>query len=54
MIPVMSLVLYVVYRLSSKFVENDNPKMKGGLYKFRNCFWYMYGAILQQGMFLQL
>lgn len=22
---------------------------KGGLYKVGNCFWYIYGALLQQG-----
>nr|QHA94734.1 ionotropic receptor 93a-2 [Pardosa pseudoannulata] len=49
MIPVMAFVLYLVNRKSSYFVYNGKKKMKGGLFKYRNCFWYMYGAILQQG-----
>ncbi|KAG8184106.1 hypothetical protein JTE90_025409 [Oedothorax gibbosus] len=49
MIPVMSIVLYIVYGLSTRFVETEDLKIKGGLHKFKNCFWYMYGAILQQG-----
>ncbi|GIY47651.1 ionotropic receptor 93a [Caerostris extrusa] len=50
-IPTMSFVLYCVHRESSKFMSDKKSlgKRKGGLFAYRNCFWYMYGAILQQG-----
>ncbi|GBN10322.1 Glutamate receptor ionotropic, delta-1 [Araneus ventricosus] len=50
-VPVMALVLYYVHRKSFEYTANRKAlkKRKGGLFKYRNCFWYMYGAILQQG-----
>ncbi|GFY67737.1 ionotropic receptor 93a [Trichonephila inaurata madagascariensis] len=50
-IPAMALVLYYVHRKSSEYVieEKNKKEKKKGLFKYRNCFWYMYGAILQQG-----
>ncbi|GFS67550.1 ionotropic receptor 93a [Nephila pilipes] len=50
-IPVMAFVLYYVHRKSSRYVtkKENVKKKKGGLFNYRNCFWYMYGAILQQG-----
>ncbi|KAF8796966.1 Glutamate receptor 1 like protein [Argiope bruennichi] len=50
-IPVMAFVLYYVHRKSFEYSTERNTlmKRKGGLFKYRNCFWYMYGAILQQG-----
>ncbi|XP_015917738.1 glutamate receptor ionotropic, kainate glr-3-like [Parasteatoda tepidariorum] len=48
MVPVMSLVLWLVHKKSSQFTEIERNG-KGGLFYYGNCFWYMYGAILQQG-----
>ncbi|XP_054713739.1 uncharacterized protein LOC129223197 [Uloborus diversus] len=50
MVPLMAVVLYYVNKKSSRYANIRSKKMKGGLFKFENCFWYMYGAILQQGV----
>lgn len=41
-------LLYVVNYLSP-FNEHFQVIKKGGLFKIGNCFWYIYGALLQQG-----
>lgn len=48
MIAVLPPILCVVNRLSP-FYEFHNKCTKKGLFKFSNCFWYIYGALLQQG-----
>lgn len=34
----------------SPYHEHHQITKKGGLFKVQNCFWYMYGALLQQGI----
>lgn len=41
-------LFYVVHFLSP-YHEHHHIAKKGGLFKVQNCFWYMYGALLQQG-----
>ncbi|XP_055304071.1 ionotropic receptor 93a isoform X1 [Sitodiplosis mosellana] len=41
-------LFYVVHYLSP-YHEHHHITKKGGLFKIQNCFWYMYGALLQQG-----
>ncbi|KAL7015643.1 hypothetical protein ACKWTF_016567 [Chironomus riparius] len=48
MIAILPPILCVVNRLSP-FYEFHNKCTKKGLFKFSNCFWYIYGALLQQG-----
>ncbi|KAL1395387.1 hypothetical protein pipiens_011292 [Culex pipiens pipiens] len=44
----MAPLLYVVNRVSP-FYEHHGKSNKLGLGKLNNCFWYLYGALLQQG-----
>lgn len=41
-------IFYGVHFLSP-YHEHHQIKKKGGLFNIQNCFWYMYGALLQQG-----
>ncbi|XP_031629410.1 ionotropic receptor 93a isoform X2 [Contarinia nasturtii] len=41
-------LFYAVHYLSP-YHEHHQITKKGGLFKVQNCFWYMYGALLQQG-----
>lgn len=41
-------LFYGVHYLSP-YHEHHQIKKKGGLFTIQNCFWYMYGALLQQG-----
>ena len=41
-------VLYGVNYISP-YNDHFNIPRKGGLFKVQNCFWYIYGALLQQG-----
>lgn len=41
-------VLYIT-NFVSPYHEFHSVTKKGGLFKFGNCFWYIYGALLQQG-----
>lgn len=45
----MSPLLYLINRLSP-FYEFYGIKQQGGLHTLNNCFWYIYGALLQQGI----
>jgi hypothetical protein len=51
-------MLYFVHRVSpvTEIGRDMIPKSKeektGGLNRVMNCIWYMYGALMQQGMFL--
>lgn len=40
--------LYFINRYSPWY-EHHGRVMEGGLAKIKNCFWYVYGALLQQG-----
>lgn len=44
----MSPLLYIMNRFSP-YYEYHRLKQKGGLNTMNNCFWYIYGALLQQG-----
>ncbi|KAG0432076.1 hypothetical protein HPB47_021174 [Ixodes persulcatus] len=48
-LPIMSIVLWVVARSSPAHAQLDPRRREAGLVKFFNCFWYLYGALLQQG-----
>lgn len=41
-------LFYGVHYLSP-YHEHHQITKRGGLFKVQNCFWYMYGALLQQG-----
>lgn len=41
-------LLYIINYLSP-YYEHIQMIKKGGLFKVGNCFWYIYGALLQQG-----
>ncbi|BET00329.1 Ligand-gated ion channel [Nesidiocoris tenuis] len=41
-------LLYFVHR-TSPFYDHYSHRGKGGYTKLYNCFWYLYGALLQQG-----
>lgn len=41
-------LLYGIHYMSP-YHEHHQISKKGGLFKIQNCFWYMYGALLQQG-----
>lgn len=47
---VIGPLLYAVNYLTP-YNDHFNIIKKGGLYKFGNCFWYIYGALLQQGIY---
>ncbi|XP_023239045.1 ionotropic receptor 93a-like [Centruroides sculpturatus] len=47
-IPILATILYFINTFSP-FYHVSNVKHDRGLFKFYNCFWYVYGAILQQG-----
>lgn len=38
-----------LFHILSPFYEYHNITRKGGLNSPLNCFWYVYGALLQQG-----
>jgi len=40
-----------VFHVLSPYYEYHNITRKGGLNSPLNCFWYVYGALLQQGKF---
>lgn len=44
----MSPLLYAMHRLTP-YYEYFGKRQSGGLYTMNNCFWYIYGALLQQG-----
>ncbi|KAG5667976.1 hypothetical protein PVAND_015934 [Polypedilum vanderplanki] len=48
MIVILPPILCLVNRISP-YYEFHNQCTKKGLFKFSNCFWYIYGALLQQG-----
>lgn len=41
--------LLYVFNFISPYNDYYHVVKKGGLFKFGNCFWYIYGALLQQG-----
>ncbi|KAJ6638184.1 Ionotropic receptor 93a [Pseudolycoriella hygida] len=41
-------ILFGIHYMSP-YNDYNNIIKKGGLYKIGNCFWYIYGALLQQG-----
>ncbi|KAG4075738.1 hypothetical protein HA402_003564 [Bradysia odoriphaga] len=41
-------ILFCIHYISP-YNDYHNVIKKGGLYKVGNCFWYIYGALLQQG-----
>lgn len=45
----MGPILYYIHRFSPVY-EYKGIAMKGGLSSIQNCIWYMYGALLQQGI----
>ncbi|CAH1400392.1 unnamed protein product, partial [Nezara viridula] len=45
---IMTPLLNFVHRVSP-FYEHYSQREKGGYMKMMNCFWYLYGALLQQG-----
>ncbi|XP_067127331.1 glutamate receptor ionotropic, kainate 2-like [Centruroides vittatus] len=47
-LPVVSFVFYVVNRYSA-YIYGKSSRCKIGLSSFSNCFWYVFGATLQQG-----
>ena len=46
-LPVLSLVLYLVERLGPYYTEQTTTV---GLQSYQDAFWYMYGALLTQGI----
>lgn len=51
----MGPFLYVINRFSPYYDYNGVDFNRTGLHKMSNCFWYIYGALLQQGgMYLPL
>lgn len=51
----MGPFLYIVNRFSPYYAYNGVDFNRTGLHKMSNCFWYIYGALLQQGgMYLPL
>ena len=47
---------YYIHR-KSPYYDYNNKRTDRGLFKFKNCFLYVYGALLQQGnhrLFLEL
>lgn len=46
----MGPVLFFVHRYSPVYHYKGISNNKGGLSTVQNCMWYMYGALLQQGM----
>lgn len=49
----MGPILYYIHHLSPVY-EYKGMGMKGGLSSVQNCIWFMYGALLQQGMYFRL
>lgn len=45
----MGPALYMVHRLSPFY--DVSKKKRGGLSTLHHCLWYMYGALLQQGLY---
>jgi len=43
-----------LFQILSPYYEYHNISRKGGLNSPLNCFWYVYGALLQQGKQLQI
>jgi len=44
----MGPFLFLVNKLSP-FYDYYGIRKKGGIHNLEQCFWYMYGALLQQG-----
>lgn len=49
--PILNLVHRYSYFYKFYYSELDNNK---GLFKMKNCYWYIYGSLLQQGGFCTL
>jgi len=45
----VSPILFAVNR-NSHYYTFHNQRNVYGLFKLKNCFWYLYGALLQQGL----
>lgn len=50
-IVLMGPILYYIHKYSPVY-EYKGISVKGGLSSIQNCIWYMYGALLQQGMLI--
>ncbi|XP_022256881.1 ionotropic receptor 93a-like [Limulus polyphemus] len=48
-VPIMGIILYKVNKWSPYYRRQTSVNYDKGLFKLKNCIWYVYGAILTQG-----